>query len=40
MAPGHSQEDCPEKNLQHEDDGQRGYHDIYGFEDGNLTGEC
>ena len=40
MAPGHSQKDCPEKNLQHKDDGQRGYHDTYGFEDGNLTGEC
>ena len=40
VAPGHSQRDCPEKNkLQHEDDGQQGYHDTYGFEDGNLTGE-
>ena len=40
VAPGHSQKDCPEKNLQHEDNGQRGYHDTYGFEDSNLTGEC
>ena len=41
VAPGHSQKDCPEKNnLRHEDDGQRGYHNTYRFEDGNLTEEC
>ena len=37
ISPGHAQHDCPGMRY---DDGMRGHHDVYGEEDGNLTGEC
>ena len=40
IAPGHSQKDCPSNKEKPYDDGYRGYFDIGGEEDGNLTGEC
>ena len=40
IAPGHSQKNCPQNRPQHFDDGERGYFDIGGEEDGNMQGEC
>jgi hypothetical protein len=42
-APEHAQKDCPVRRQgEHApfDDGLRGYFDIDGYDDGNLTGEC
>ena len=36
-APGHAPRNCPGPTY---DDGLRGYFDLGGYDDGNLTGEC
>ena len=40
IAPGHSLKDCPQNQPEYYDDGQRGYFDIGGEENGNVMGEC
>ena len=40
LSPGHALRECPRNRPETFDDGLRGYFDLGGDEDGNLTGEC